>query len=96
MKKKINVFGQEVQIKLEKGPIFVGEDHVLGYYDTEKKLIVVDKTLPMQMRLQTLYHEMMHALFYRLGLEKTSMHHDMHEVLVEGIAKFLEENFKLK
>ena len=92
----MNVFGQEVKIETRKGPLFVGDVHVNGFYDTEKKLIVVDKSLNYETRMTTLYHEVMHALFYRIGIEKTNLPHDVHEILVEAIAKFLFENFKLK
>jgi Zn-dependent peptidase ImmA (M78 family) len=96
MKKAFQVFGQEIKVELQKGPLFVDGEHCLGYYDTEKKLIVIDKGLPLTTKLQTLYHELGHALLYRLGLEKTSLHHDVHEIIVEGYAKFISDNFKMK
>jgi Zn-dependent peptidase ImmA (M78 family) len=96
MRKKFQVFGQEIKVELKKGPLFVSDQPVLGYYDTENKLIVIDKSLSIEQKFTTLYHELGHALLYRMGLEKTSLHHDVHEMIVEAYAKFLFDNFRMK
>lgn len=96
MRTKWEVFGETIKIELKKGPLYLGDQPVYGYYDPDKKLVVVDKTLPLPMKTKVLYHEILHAVFIRLGIDKTGMSHDLHEIIVEQVAKFIFENFKPK
>ena len=41
----------------------------------------------------TVLHEFGHAVLYRLGLLNTGLNHDLEEIIVDGIATCLTENF---
>lgn len=97
IKKAYDVFGQRIEVELKKGPLYLDSGfQVRGYYEVENKKIVVDSTMSKDQIISTLYHELGHALLYRLGIDQTSTSHDVHEMIVEGYSKFIMESFKLK
>lgn len=44
----------------------------------------------------TLLHEIGHCVIYRLGLHNTNLDNNLEEVIVDGIATVLSENFEFK
>jgi Zn-dependent peptidase ImmA (M78 family) len=97
MRKTWDIYGQKVTVELKKGPL---QDHtgrqLAGYFDQLHNKIVIDSTMPKDHITKTLYHELGHALKSRLGIFQTSLSEDLHELIVEGYANFIYENFNPK
>lgn len=82
----MNIFGLEVKVVREKG--LSQTQGFAGYFDPEKKIIVVDADLKGRDLLGTLWHEIDHALKHRVGLFQTRMSSDVHEVSAETSSTF--------
>ena len=82
----LNVFGKTYRIEYKPLEDLDGECH------NKKSLIEIDQSLTGSNFTQTLIHEGLHALFYRLGYNQV-IHHDIEELLVDQIATFLVDNF---
>lgn len=95
--KSIVIHGQKIGIKVTKKAIVDQDQRPLaGYYDDEKKQIVISGTLLPVDQFKTLVHEIGHALLYRLGIVQTSMSHDLHELIVEGYSNLIYDHFEFK
>jgi Zn-dependent peptidase ImmA (M78 family) len=56
-----------------------------GYCENGKKLIVIDKSLGDKDRIQTLKHEMGHAVMHRVGLDQV-LSAEIQEIVCESFA----------
>lgn len=57
--------------------------------------IFIDKTLKGDDLAHTVLHEEFHAVWDRLGLGNTEISHDIQELIVDGLSKFVTEHYKL-
>ena len=98
MKKKpqnftVSVFGKDVPIKFQPDTK-VGEYPVFGYFDTENWTIHVDSNLSKEQTIETIIHEIGHAMMHRIYLAGV-IDYNLSEIITEGFAKVITENFKL-
>lgn len=78
------IFGQKIKLRKEKD---LGRTRGLaGYFDPMNKEIVIDADLKGRDLLQTLIHEVNHAVAHRVGLVQTRISHDAHEFIAENMA----------
>jgi len=83
-----NIFGRPVDYLLE--PLYGLE----GAYCPVKGTITIDPKC--QDKVQTILHEEFHAVWDRLGLNQTSVHADIQDIICESFATFITENYTLK
>lgn len=92
-----NVFGQKVTIT-NKLPLkymrnFDGYN-LWGLYMPQENQIYVNPNQSNEQQWRTLYHELGHALMYRVGLPYSEEFGDgLHEQIVETYANFIYESF---
>lgn len=92
---KVNIFGQEVTIKYHQQPITMDDKPVYGVYHKESHHIDIGPHNTERELIQTIIHELSHALSDRVGIWQTSLSHDVHEAIVETYSKFIFEQFIL-
>ncbi len=95
LKNFIDILGTRWKIKKHK------VDIVYEGRTVEGLCIPCDKDLHIRMRdkdttTETFFHEAGHGLFDALGLNQTSIHPDLQEIIVEGYSKFLIKNFVIR
>lgn len=87
MKRFINsipVYGKEVHVyEADLG------DEFEGFHEDGE--VLISNALPIRKRKQTLLHEMLHALFLRLGIRQMNVSEEAEEVIVDGIATWITE-----
>ena len=86
--KPLNIFGQEIKVEIED----LSANGFAGQYDFDNKKISIDTNC--KEKLATYFHECLHGCWYRLGIHQTKIPHEVHEIVVEGFSRFLEENFE--
>lgn len=90
---KLKIFGELFKLKRSE----TIETHgVYGYCDPNKLEIVIDQSLDGTLFLETLIHEIGHAVFYRTGIRQTKMPLEVEEIICENISKALIENLDIK
>lgn len=96
MKKKcFDVFGQEIKINYSKVPVVNENNQILaGFYSIPDHQIFISPANEKETTL-TLYHELFHAIIYRTGAAQI-ISFDAQEILCEGFANFIYENFELR
>jgi len=62
------------------------KDGVVGTTNPETRTIKIDQTQDSAHRWETFLHEFGHAVLDELGVENTSLHEDLEELIVEHIA----------
>ena len=68
---------------------------IAGNYDLENHCILISKDLDYIAFVQTLIHEIGHAIFDRMGLRQTYGHNlDVEEIIVEAYGTFFTEAFE--
>lgn len=72
------------------------EQGFLGVYEPQKKLITIDDQLSHDEELHTELHEVLHAAWDRLSLNQTAIPREVQEIIVDGFATVLVENYKIK
>jgi predicted SprT family Zn-dependent metalloprotease len=96
MKKKLmtlNLFGQRWKVYHAKiDPQYAGH----CYYETNT--IEINDEIPQSTTLfqETLIHELLHALYFRMSYRQSGLSHDLEEVMIDQLAKALTENFRLQ
>lgn len=86
------IFGQNIKVSYKKNLINNG---VAGSYNTSTKEIEIDKSLKGKEFNQVLLHELIHAVFDRLGLINTNVSHELEEIICDNVATAISENAKL-
>jgi len=91
MRKPFNVLGLTVPITQKK----TLENNDAGQFCPVKKEILLCKTLPKDQQKFTEIHELMHAFFFRIGVEDIGIDEKTEEILCNQIATLLTDNFRL-
>lgn len=89
--KEISIKGTKYKIKRN----FISDDEY-GRCDSFTKTINIHPSVTGELLKATFMHEVFHALVFELGLRQASFSHDIEEVLVENLANFVCEKFKLQ
>lgn len=50
-----------------KNKVFLNGEEVDGLFIPRKKIILINKNLPYEIKKKTLYHELIHAIFFAFG-----------------------------
>lgn len=87
--KSIMVFGKKFKIKI------VDTHEFAGMMDSDKGIIYLSVHQTKEQMLATYFHEIFHALHYRIGLNQ-ALSKDMMEVLAESQATLMMETLNLK
>lgn len=93
----LNVFGLKIPVLFTSDTLVVDGKACYGHYNNEdgKELITVytgEGTSRNQIMI-TVFHELLHSVFYRLGMENSLVSYEMHELIADNFAKALVENF---
>jgi Zn-dependent peptidase ImmA (M78 family) len=91
--KVIDVFGKEYMIKAQEKIIHNGHES-LGLIDLDAGEIFLSTDQSLESLKSTLLHELFHGVVDRLGLHNVGLSEDAEEILVEGLAVFIHENFE--
>lgn len=83
------VFGRNVPLRWEKL-----EEH-FGEYRYKEKEILLEKTDNKEELVQTIAHEILHAMGDRLGFTCTDVSDDMWEIIIECTVICLSDNFQM-
>lgn len=90
---KLKIFGHTYKVVKQKK--MVDNGGVRGLCIPEKQLILIDADLVGQEYIQTLVHEVVHAILSRTGIEQAKLSEGVEEIICENIATAITENFKL-
>lgn len=88
----IIVFGSEFKIVIKKD--FAKQTGYAGLFCPTEKTITIDAGLKGDDLQQTILHEILHAVFYRVGLCQAKISVDAQEMIVENFATAIIENKK--
>ena len=86
MVKSISVLGRKYRVKYtcpEKMKKDIGFN-VFGFCNLENDTIYIDKNLKENKLTTTLYHEIVHCIFHRIGADQV-LSHELQEMLCESI-----------
>lgn len=88
----LNIFGMSISVLKDKN---LSTNYGLRgvFYPVEKK-IVIDNNMSGPDFLQTLVHELIHVVIFRVGIDQTKISEDLEEVLCESISTAVLENWK--
>lgn len=87
---RVNIFGKKYKVKNSN----ILKDHgIEGLCDGEKSTILI--STHSQEPIQTLLHEIGHAVFERTGLCQ-AINPELEEIVVENIARAIADNFQVK
>ena len=67
-----------------------------GLYFHDKGMIFIDADLTGNDYLQTLLHELIHAVIQRTGIEESGIPEGIEEIICDNVATAIVENFKLE
>jgi hypothetical protein len=70
-------------------------DEYLGQCSYKEQRIDIHPEAQGDLFLETLLHEFLHALFFRMSYKQSGIPHALEEVMIDQIAKCLVENFKI-
>ena len=90
------VLGTKYKIQIVKGLKCDEGQSVHGWCDESKKCISIDAGEMGDVFTGTLLHEIGHAVFNESAINQTSIHDDLKEIMVEQIAKVINQAFSLK
>lgn len=79
------------KIKFKK-KLFLDGDEVDGYFDPKKQIIVIDKSLPNDLRTKTLLHEIIHALLFVQGRHEDYADENLVDGMANNILMLLKNN----
>ena len=88
---KLNIFGLDYKL-LKVNELETGGVANLNYQTRTMKVL---KTMKGQRYDECVIHEMVHAVFDRIGVGSTKLHPDFEEIICDSVAKVVSENFKL-
>ena len=93
------VFGQKIiitnKLPLAYAKMYESDNMYLwGLYIPHEQTVYVNPKQTLEMQWRTLYHELGHALMYRIGLPyNDEFGHGLHEQIVETYSNFIYESF---
>lgn len=87
----LNVLGLKVPVKYKEL-----DNNYRGLYTFEDKAITIDTNQSPQQMLETIIHELGHAIFDRAGIRQAHISQDAQEIIVENFSTVLLENFNLR
>jgi Zn-dependent peptidase ImmA (M78 family) len=90
----LNIFGKKIRVLKKKN--LIRDFGARGAYYSKLKLIVIDDEQVGTEHLQTLLHEMVHAVIDRCGIDQAGIGDGVEEIICESVATALIENFTLK
>lgn len=67
-----------------------------GMCCTDKKMIIINKDEKGDELVKTLMHELVHAIWHETGLNQTSIHQDVQEIIAENVSNCFFQNFDIK
>lgn len=95
IKNTIDILGNTWKIKIHKVDIVYEGRVVEGLCVSSDKIIHIRERDPLS-TIETLFHELGHALLNELGLNQTRLSQDVEEIIVEGYSRFLAKHFNVK
>lgn len=88
MKPKIlSVFGRKIKV------YYKNITDCVGYTDYKK--IVIKTKIKEDYRIEVILHELFHCALERTGIKQAELSHDLEEIIVDNLAKVVNENFLL-
>lgn len=86
----IKVYGKDLKITQKK--IMIMNETLLSgcFYPETFTVEIADKTHT------TLLHELIHALFFRIGLRQAGLSEELEELIAENISVFMDETYDLR
>lgn len=91
---EVNIMGQVWQVVFKDELITDAGDRAYGICFPNELVIALDRTFPTTTIIQTLIHEMSHALISRLYLRPSIANLACEEILVDTFASMMAENFE--
>lgn len=88
--KFLDIKGRRYRLKIAALP-----PNIAGYCYPDRKLIELNSSLDSAGLLETLLHEMGHAIMFELHIDQTSIHRDLLEIVVEGFAQEILRNARV-
>lgn len=95
IKKQVEVLGLSIPVRLEAQVCDEAGNALFGYYDPDKREIVLNSEQSPESLTRTFLHELGHAFLDRIGI-RVSLSREMMEILVEGFANIWFDNFVAK
>lgn len=95
IKKSVDVLGMSVPVKIYSGVADESGQPVFGYYDPNKREIVLNSNQTKDSLIRTFLHEMGHAWLDRIGI-RVAISSELKEVICEGYANLWYDNFLKK
>ncbi len=90
--KSLNILGMKVKVVY----VDLSAENICGKYNYKERKIYIDKKLDKETMQVTLFHEFLHATFYRAGLPNAKISDDAEEIMVDQFSKALVENFHFR
>ena len=91
---KLKIFGQMIRVLKEHD--LTETQGARGLCFQDKKLIFIDSDLTGDEYLQTLLHEVVHAVIQRTGIHESGLTDEVEEIICDNVATAIVENFKIK
>ena len=88
--KSVDIFGARFKIVKKRG--FSSKTGYAALFCPDSKTITVDASLKGDYLAATLLHEILHAVFFRVGLCQAKISVDAQEIMVENNSTWLVEN----
>lgn len=85
--RRLLVFGKEIKVIYKKLKNCVGL--------TNFKTIYIKTRLSDSLRTETILHELFHCVIDRTGIGQSNLSSEVEEILVDNLAKVVNENFEL-
>lgn len=90
----LNIFGHKIKLIKQKG--LLDKTNNRGVYVPEHQIIVVDPELKGNELMSTIIHEIVHAVFYRTGIDQAKIQDGVEEIICENVSIAMVENFHLR
>lgn len=88
------VFGSRIKIVYVDGLRDERGRDLAGVYLHYEKKIKLNSAIPAEEQARTLFHELGHALMYRVGLSQSDLTSEQHELIVENFSNWMFETFE--
>lgn len=95
IKKSVEILGLSIPVKFGTPLVDESGNVLFGYYDADKREIMLNSEQTPESLIRTFLHEMGHAFLDRIGI-RVALTAEMQEILVEGFANVWYENFVQK